>query len=143
MVQSVLLSVFMLVCAFLWSFGLVFVKQVKLAVYQVNVHNNIILLWIVGILYCYIPQQHKSPIQTIAYSILYSGFLVFLAQLTFVLSLQICKSVGIIMTLNTLNIGIAYIYSLIRYNQKLDLFSLLGMVVTLLCIFFIISDRYG
>lgn len=64
------------------------------------------------------------------------------AQLTFVLALMICKSVGLMMVLNTANIAIAYCYSVIRYEEKIDLFSILGMLVTVTCIFMVISDRY-
>lgn len=75
-------------------------------------------------------------------SLICSGVLVLFAQLTFVIALMICKSVGMMMVLNTTNILIAYLYSLIRYKESVDFFSFIGMVVTLTCIFMVISDRY-
>lgn len=75
-------------------------------------------------------------------SLLASGVLVLGAQVTFVISLQICTSVGLMMVLNTANILIAYLYSIIRYGEKLDIFSVIGMLITVTCIFFVIFDKY-
>lgn len=113
-----------------------------MAFYEINLHNNIILIFVTGLAYCLIPEAKKSSLEVLAKSLFFSGSVVMVAQLTFVLALMICKSVGLMMVLNTANIAIAYCYSIIRYEEKIDLFSILGMLVTVTCIFMVISDRY-
>lgn len=101
------------------------------------------LVFVTGLSYFFVSDQERSSLSVLAQSLLFSGTLVMLAQLTFVLALMICKSVGIMMVLNTANIAIAYCYSMIRYDEQVDLLSILGMLVTLTCIFFVVSDRYS
>lgn len=41
------------VCA--WSYGLVIVKHIKLAFYELNFHNNVVLIIVTGLLYFMVP----------------------------------------------------------------------------------------
>lgn len=90
----------------------------------------------------FVTDERKSSLSVLGTSLLASGVLVLFAQISFVVALQICRSVGIMMVLNTANILIAYLYSMMRYRESLDVFSVAGMVVTVTCIFFVILDKY-
>ena len=119
------------------------VKYIKMAHYELNLYNNIVHILITGLLYFLVPSEKKSSLDVLFLSLPFSGLLVFFAQLFFVSSLMICKSVAMMMILNTTNIFIAYLFSLIRYRENVDILSALGMIITVGSIIFVITDRYG
>lgn len=116
-IQSVIISFVFTCYVGIFSFGLVCIKRVKLAHYELNFYNNTVHILMTGFLYFLIPESAKSPISTLLLSIPFSGLPVFFAQLSFVVSLQLCKSVGLMMILNTANILFAYLISVLRYKE--------------------------
>lgn len=110
-----------------WAFGLVYCKKAKANTFQINYIIGIYLLLGGGLVYPFV--ERKSSILELAISSLATGIPLIIAQWLYIAALTMTKYTGVLNMINFQSIFVSYLISIIRYKEKPNLITNIGIIL--------------
>ena len=112
----------------IWSYGVLITKRINNTNgFQINFHLGICLVIVGAILYPF-ANNGISPYR-MCMSIIFFGLPIVIAQWFFVGSLAICKNHGVLTMMNFTAIGYTELVSYFRYDEKMNIIIILGIIL--------------
>lgn len=114
---------------FLWAYGQIITKTLhSVNSIQINYHLGICVILTAAMFY---PQQvsHPVPLETFFSSFIFSGILMVISQLFFIGGITMSKNTGVLTMFGFISVVVAYIVSVVKYNETLNPFCTAGTIL--------------
>lgn len=120
-----LFSVLFLGAMALWAFGIVITKKASANTFQINYILGLSLLFCGACVYPFL-QSHSTPLELFI-SVFTTGLPLVFGQWFFIASLTMTKNTGVLNMMNFLTIFIGFLISLIRYRERPNFITVVGI----------------